>query len=575
MKTFVLTILTLVFSYQISAQKIQFKRVCRNGTSNNLSWQLNPDTCLLYSTITLVGTESASFPFYSIDSGIIATNLQYTHIAANIPSKKDWKYFLQYRVICGTDTLLVRSDTLAVDTSRAEPTFLDSVSIDPISNTVSIGWSSNKSPDFNSYYLYNAEKPDPRLAENYLDTFYLQINPPINPKNGSLTYDIASADSCDNRQVYNSPHKTIWLTAKMDTCVNDVTINWTSYFGWPSIKMQYLYRNLNATGYVLYDSMLPGQNTYVDKSVLNNSGFEYFLRAVKLDTLRLISSSSNSAWVQSGKSVQPSNTQINYVTNNNFNKLEIEIKPNPLANYSAIDLFRFSGTQSPLKIYSYALGETLYEDQASSNQNINKYFLISKNTCGQSADTSTQSNNIVLELLETGGSIALNWNRYFTWNAGVKEYIIFSATGATLADANNFTVLKSALLDTFSYNLPINDNALCYYVHALENNSTRISKSNIKCYIKVGQIYYPNAIILSGINKHFTFKGLGIDLANSSIQIYNRWGSLVYGKQDISEGWYGTTTDNIQLDEGVYFFIANIYQAGVISTIHGNISILK
>ncbi|MDP1727407.1 MAG: gliding motility-associated C-terminal domain-containing protein [Bacteroidota bacterium] len=574
MKTFVLTILTLVFSYQISAQKIQFKRVCRNGTSNNLYWQLNPDTCLLYSTITLVGSEPAS-SFNSIDSGITTASLQYTHIAANIPTKKDWKYFLQYRVICGADTLLVRTDTLSVDTSRAEPTFLDSVSINPITNTVSIGWSSNKSPDFNSYYLYNAEKPDPRLAENYLDTFYLQINPPINPKNGSLTYDIASADSCDNRQVYNSPHKTIWLTTKIDTCVNDVSIAWTSYFGWPSIKMQYLYRNLNGSGYVLYDSILPGLNAYVDKTVQNNSSFEYFLRAVKLDTARYISSSSNSALVLSGKSIQPSNTLINYVSNNNANKLEIEINPNPIANYSAIDLYRFSGSQSPAKIYSFSPGETLYEDLAASNQSINRYFLVSKNTCGQTADSSAQSNNIVLNVNESNGLIDLFWNRYFTWNGGVKEYIVFSASGATLTDAINFTALKSVLLDTFINDLPAIDNVVCFYIEAIENNNTTISKSNILCHIKVGQIYFPNAIVLSGTNNHFTFKGLGIDLANSSIQIFNRWGSLVYGKQNITDGWYGTTTDNIQLDEGVYVFIAHIYQAGVINTIHGNITILK
>ncbi len=576
MKTIILVILSFALSYNGIAQKIKFKRVCRNGTGNTLYWQINPDTCTVYSGLKLMGTESPSFPYYKIDSGFSISAKQYEHVGANIPSKKDWSYFLQYLAICNGDTIEIFSDTLIVDTAKPEATFLDSVSVDPFANVIYIGWSSNKSPDFSSYYLYNNEKPDPRLAENYLDTFFSHLTPPINPKNGVLTYDIASADSCDNRQVHGSnPHKTMWLLLKIDTCVNDVTLTWTPYVGWSALDSQNVYRNLNNAGFQLLKSIPPNQNNYVDKSIPNNATAAYYVRAFKSDPIRRISSSSNSAQIQSGRSVQPSNTLINYISNNSENNLEIEIKPNPLSNYSGVDLFKFVGLQSPVKVYSFALGETIYEDLSTPNTIINKYFVVSKNTCGEYADSSTKSNNIVLSVSSDKGIVSLNWNKYFTWNDGVKEYIIFSGSGYKLSDIVSFTALGSSGLDTFSTDGEVVDKVVCYYVQAIENNNITKSRSNIACNLKIGQVYYPNAIVLSGVNKQFTFKGLGIELDKSSIQIFNRWGAKVYDKYDITSGWFGTDNNNGVLDEDVYFFIAKIFQGGQIVTLNGNITVIR
>ncbi len=572
MKTLVIVILSLLINLTASAQKIRFKRVCSQSITNILSWQIDADTCVLLTTIKVFGTDNVIFPFAVIDSGVAASAKQYIH---NNTNNKPWMYFLQYKVICGIDTLTRYTDTLSIDVTNPDPSHLDSVSVDPITNKVYLGWISNKTPDFYVYNLYNTDRANPVLEIDYRDTFYTD-QPPTDPKAKSLTYYITSVDSCNNRNAFGNPHKTINLSASIDTCKNDVNISFTAYVGWSSIRILYLFRKINGGIYLPIDSFSSSQLSYTDKGLPPFSTISYFIRAIKLDSLqRNITSSSNSSTVISSNSVNPAQTKINYVSNNNSDQIELEILPNPLSNYSSIDLIRYPAFGSPVKIYSFSPGETIFQDISSANTSVQNYYLIGKNVCGLPTDTSIQSNNIVVHLAESNNIISLNWNRYFTWNTGVKEYIIYRATGAKPDEATNFTVLKTSNLDTFNTDLSILDKTSCYFILAYENGGINISKSNTVCNNKTGSIFYPNAIITNGLNRVFTFSGIGIDLNKSSIEIYNRWGNLVFSKNDISSGWAGESNLGGEVDAGVYFFSALIFQGTDSVKLNGNITVIK
>jgi gliding motility-associated-like protein len=115
----------------------------------------------------------------------------------------------------------------------------------------------------------------------------------------------------------------------------------------------------------------------------------------------------------------------------------------------------------------------------------------------------------------------------------------------------------------------------CFYLEAEENGNIGKSKSNIVCYIKTGNIYYPNAIAINGTNRFFTFIGEGIDLGLSSIQIYNRWGGVEYSKDNILTGWDGKNNQGEYLLGDVYYFTAQISQGTNTINLHGNITILR
>lgn len=574
MKNKLLLICFLLFVTYAKAQKIIFARVCNGGNNNNLSWQINPDTCTIIGGIKIFSKDADALPFYALDSGINLANKNYVHVNANVPSTKDWSYYLQYQKICGSDTITVQSNILKIDDQKPDSTILDSVSVDPFTNTVLLGWSSNKTPDFSSYYLYNYDRADPRLIENYRDTFYVDLTP-INPKSKSLSYDITSSDSCDNRKEYGAfQHKTICLKSSIDTCINQVGLNWNSYVGWP-VRVYELYRRINGGQFVLVDSFPGSTLSYTEIVNQVNVGIEYFIRARKIGFPFSSSSSNMTNSISTGHSVNPSNTQILYVSNNANDKIEIKIKRNPSAHYSSVGLYKETIAGLTLFIYEIPNSQDIYEDFVAENTLVNRYFVIGRNMCQISTDTSASSYNIVLRQKENTANILLHWNRYFTWNSGVKEYIIYRASGNTIQEANNFVAINTLPSDTFTFD-PKGDIAVqCYYVEASEALGTNKSKSNKVCYIKTGNIYYPNALVPNGVNKSFNFTGEGIDLSKSSMQIYNRWGQLEYNAENLLIGWLGTNNAGVDVPGDVYYFTAQISQGNELVQVKGTITLLR
>jgi gliding motility-associated-like protein len=189
-------------------------------------------------------------------------------------------------------------------------------------------------------------------------------------------------------------------------------------------------------------------------------------------------------------------------------------------------------------------------------------------------DTSNVSGNIVLELTNNDPSLELNWNKYFTWNKDVKEYIIKRASGTNVDNATNFMAFQSGT-DTFTTDAIDKNQAVCYYVEAIENDVLTRSKSNIECLSFSGNIYWPNAISPNGTNKVFMFYGIGINLNKTEITIYNRWGDVVYQSNSLLQGWEGTDNNGNSLPTETYFFKALISQNEKISEQKGTITILR
>jgi gliding motility-associated-like protein len=306
-----------------------------------------------------------------------------------------------------------------------------------------------------------------------------------------------------------------------------------------------------------------------------NASVEYFLRARK-NGYPLSSSSSNlTNTLVTGYSINPNNTKISYVSNNPNNAIEIKVERNPISHYSEIDLYRINPDGATNLIKTFTGTESSFEDVGANNWEKHNYYILSKNMCGIVTDTSLYSNNIVVTLKEDGDQLRLNWDRYFTWNAGVKEYIIYTSSGSTVAEATNFVALTTVNSDTFYLETKGSLGAYCYYIHAIEQAGINSSLSNKVCYVKTGNIYYPNAIVPKGTNPVFNFVGDGIDLAKSKIQIYNRWGQLEFITENLTQGWDGRNNTGNEVPGDVYFFTAQISQGIETISIKGNITVLR
>lgn len=568
----ILIILTLLLWHSTSiGQGLRLTRVCNNGVNNAITWRQISDSCILSGTVNIWAKENVSASFYKIDSNIAINTIQYIHINANNPAIKDWHYQIEYETKCSTDTFQIFTNSLRVDDEKPDSTILDSVSVDPIKNVVFLGWQSNKTNDFSAYYLYNIDRVDPRLQENYRDTFYID-NTPINPKSKSLQYDITSADSCDNRRDYGKYfHKTIWLSASVDTCQNKVNLTWTPYVGWQT-KTHYIFKSTNGNSFKMIDSIPGNILSYTDKNVQNNERIIYFIRAHSANS----SSSSNSTnEIKTGLSKSPSNTKIEFVTANDDEKITIKISEEVGVNYRYYILERGISVDKFDSIL-FASNITMpIIDETSSDTRRWYYRVISKNVCNEYSDTSSISSNIVLQKVEDLDQIQMYWNNYFTWNNPIEKYTIYRASGDNVSNAKSFMEIDDAndtlFLDVTEQELSVN----CYYVIASETGTEAESKSNTICYVQTGEIYYPNAIVLNGINNTFTFIGKSIELDKSKLQVFDRWGNQIVYKDGLSNGWDGTTFDNKTVSQGVYFFLAEIKRNNEFITIKGTINVIN
>lgn len=565
----------LLLAFSANAQEIRLIRACNGGNDNLITWRSSPNPCVLNGLMSLYARDAASSLFYNIDSNITANpSGQYSHINANVPSVKDWEYFLVYRMNCGTGNSDYISDTISIDITKPDSTLLDSASVDPITNVVHLGWRSNKTPDFSAYYLYNYDRADPRVKENFRDTFY-HDNPATDPKSKSLSYDITSSDSCDNRKDYGKyPHKTILLQGSIDTCVNNIQINWNLYVGWTNDSQQ-IYRSINGGSFDYLSTVGSTVTTYIDKALPITSASKYFIRAYGNHLGARVSASSNSTnSFSAGKSKSPANTEIGLVTNNGSN-IEITIAKDPAAAYSNVELFRSTNGFLFSYIHNFGATNNTLVDPTANVLIRNKYYSISYNVCGQASDTTLISGNIVLEGEENLGIHILKWNPYSTWNSGVKEYLIYRSTGTNDQSLGVETQVGSNASDTFFVSPAPDDNVCCYKIRAERNAGIEASESNKYCFYRTGKVYFPNAIVVHGTNNRFTFMGIGVNLKESSFQIYNRWGQVVYATDDATDGWNGQGIQNDPLPSGVYFFRAKVKVGDQIENINGNITIIE
>lgn len=565
MKKLFLLYLTLV-AIHYSWGQTSLKRICRSGNNNDIFFN-DSSTCTILTPIKIYARENVSFGFFELGSINSFPTSKYIHNNANVPNNKNWEYFLNYKKVCGTDTLEVFTDTLLVDIKPPTLSLIDSVSVIPCTNQIIIGWKSNKDLDFESYTLYKYNNPDPRLKENFTDTNYLDIEP-NQVENTIYTYEITTVDSCGNRTPFgNASHGTVVLSGSIDTCKNTVNLNWNAYKGWNAKNIE-LYKSINnGVSFIKLTDLSPASLSFSDPDAPPGNIYTYYIRYIKDDSEN-IGSSSNCVTLKGGVRVEPNKADISYVTVEN-SLINIGIERDIINNsYAKIELYKVENTGSTL--LNTITGLT---NKVTTNDNINtinKYYLVSYNTCNETYGISDTSNNIVLGLSENS-TIDLTWNNYFTWNNGVEKYTINRASGSSADEAANFMEINAQSNNTFS---EIGDvqNTYCYKIIAYESAGSNKSESNTVCNIRTGNLFYPTCIRIGGDG--FNFVGIGINYTESKIEIYNRWGNSIY-KSDLTKNWQGMNINGEEVDTGVYYFVAEIVQGKETKRKNGTITVIK
>lgn len=566
-----ITVYTLIsFALSIKAQEPDIRRVCPNSTDNILYWNNPTYPCSNFTFYIIWERKGNTGPFTPVDTIRTEGATTYTHKDATPPlSQPNSNYFIERRDSCGPDYNHY-SDTVFVDIVPPETSELDSVSVDINLNRVILGWRQNPSPDFDKYLLYvfingffNAMTPSETR-----DTFAFDLGG-NNPSVASQSYNINTRDSCGKVPAFEKKHSTIFLQHTIDTCTKKYTLNWSHYVGWSKILKYYILLESDGGGYSLIDSVPGNQNTY-SGNFKSGKTYNIFVRAIK-DTTVLITSSSNKITFSSRARKDPSSLSINYVGFNTPNSENTILSfntdiDNEVNGYRLIILNSSGNLISTFNLNTIQINQEL--NLGITNAEIYKYVVYSLDICNKTSYISDTSNNIILNKDGDFFNRKLSWNPYFTWNTGVEKYIIYRGSGSY--GSFSFDPWKE------SFDLSINDSesvndlnsaGICYYIQAVKSGEPSIvSKSNMICYPANLTIFVPNAFTPNGQNPYFKPSGLSIDYEKSIMQVFNRWGELVY-ENYISQGWDGLEKNGQICPPGVYY-----YQLQIISTKNEKVS---
>ncbi|MBN8677304.1 MAG: gliding motility-associated C-terminal domain-containing protein [Chitinophagales bacterium] len=149
-----------------------------------------------------------------------------------------------------------------------------------------------------------------------------------------------------------------------------------------------------------------------------------------------------------------------------------------------------------------------------------------------------------------GTDDAVAYNIWYTPTEGGQLTLLTSQEGA-----NNIS---------FTHSLP-DQLAGCYAISAIDSVGNESVLSNLVCVDNCPSYELPNAFTPNGdgANDLFTpFPGWRF-VASIDLQIFNRWGNLVYQTSDPAINWNGTNEQGKELASGTYFYICKVYESRV------------
>lgn len=184
------------------------------------------------------------------------------------------------------------------------------------------------------------------------------------------------------------------------------------------------------------------------------------------------------------------------------------------------------------------------------------YTISYKDLCDNTSPTSQPACPIQLSgQLNDDNTIDLTWSPYTGWANGVSLYQIIKAD----ADGN---LLETVTTGSTSYTDDAEDpenQIYSYTIRAVPADAavTIQSVSNTITKIKDPNLHYPTAFTPNGDGLNDRFIVFGEYVTGFEMNIFNRWGELLFSTRDLADGWDGTYHGN-PMPEGTYAFRAKI-----------------
>ena len=333
------------------------------------------------------------------------------------------------------------------------------------------------------------------------------------------------------------------------------TLTWTAYEGWREVEKYQVYKvtSWDNTNMQFLAEVPADQRHFVNVYEGCDESYDYRILAVSNTGVQSLSDTSGGS-----EFIPPTITggilQRVTVEDDAFIRVEWKIPDLPFHWKTLVERNSGTGWQ---QIASVNVPDQVYDDH-----NVNvfsqsfEYRLRGMDSCGNISGPDEISRSILLTTDLVERAPMLNWSPYIFWTKGVDFYQVeifnevphaWEIVAQVPADQNYYHDDKSEY----------KQEKYCYRVTAFEKDGNHLqSLSNTSCE-SVGPVqYFPNAFSPNGDNLNDRFAISGKYLKEVNMEIFDRWGKMLWKSSPGEQGWNGTH-NGTDCPEGVYIWKAN------------------
>jgi gliding motility-associated-like protein len=443
------------------------------------------------------------------------------------------------------------------------PPILDSISLDPSTGNIHVGWQISEEGDVGGYLV--ALKSNGNWILDTIwgrnNTYFLDTD--AEAFNRMEEYTILAFDTCvsgntlwANQSSGGTIHKSIFLKGESDACTRSITLNWNEYEGFQFGVGGYdVYVSEDNGQSTLLSSLGAGAITFTHDGLVPNANYCYTV--VVNDGTKTITSSSNRICITMEVPRLPKNHYLNKVTVID-NSIEISCF---VDNDAAIEYYLIERAKTHDGVYEIldridTPTDTIitYLDENVDPNTSNYYYkIVAVDVCGYGVNISNISTNVLLQLATKNGEFknSIKWNPYSDWDtlgSGVAFYNIYKGYSPLDMSSTPFAMV-GADINAFEDEIEIdrqNEGEICYYIEAVEGGGNLLafkerSFSNIKCVSMSPTFYVPSAFTPNNDLKNDVFQPILNFVPSSSyyFAVFSRYGRIIFETTNPDQPWTG------------------------------------
>lgn len=523
---------------------------------NTITFTAPTTPCGPFISYEIWGAESATGTFSLVQTITNASTLSATH---DLPATAGaiWYYYVVYNYNCpGVPAVTSNTATNAFSNANIE---IQNIDIQYNPNGIQITWQQSpysQTVGYNIGLLQANGTVIPLGTSNSIsDTTYFDN---VGLASEALNYTVSIIDGCGNPSSYNSNgyQQVLWKDINQDRCQQRIHLEWNQweypYANAPNLQYNIIVNNGNDTTIAQSQALHATEYSFAD--FIDGDTLNFRIEVVETDGK--IRSTSEWKQIVAGIVQPPSVFLIENLTVNTQNQIEVHYYIDTLAEIRNFkinnDIYDVTKPNNLIEKYDFDIANKSnphkkYIDSISNpNQNAFYYQVVANDSCNKD-HFSTKGRTILTHV--TLADFFLNkieWNKFELDSANVSVYRLYRDYGAGMQLVETFSPNETQYMDNVeAYHQQ--DGEFCYYVEAdfsltIPNVGTKTytTRSNTFCKQQRPSVYVPNAIAPNGVNNQFKPVIVFGSPTNYSMQIYNRWGELIFESTNPNDAWNGT-----------------------------------